>query len=46
MGKLEIPDARNLGFCREYHEVYMVGYACNKFLISLLTCFGDDLDST
>jgi hypothetical protein len=39
---MEIPDAKNLGLCREYPQVYMIGYGCKKFLILWLTGFGDD----
>ncbi len=39
---MEIPDAKNLGLCREYPQVYMIGYGCRKILILWLTDFGDD----
>ena len=40
--EMEIPDAKNLGLCREYPQVYMIGYGCKKFLSLWLTGFGDD----
>ncbi len=37
--EMEIPDAKNLGLCREYPQVYMIGYGCRKMLILSLTGF-------
>jgi hypothetical protein len=39
---MEIPRAKILGLCREYPQVYMIGYDCKKFLILWLTGFGED----
>jgi hypothetical protein len=39
MLEAEIPDAKNLGLCREYPQVYMIGYGCRKFLLLWLTGF-------
>jgi hypothetical protein len=38
----KIPDAKNLGLCREYPQVYTIGYGCRKNLFLWLTGFGDD----
>jgi hypothetical protein len=35
----KIPDAKKLGLCREYPQVYMIGYGCRKILILRLTGF-------
>ncbi len=40
--EMKIPDAKKFGLCREYPQVYMVGYGCKKFLILWLTGFGED----
>ena len=40
--EMEIPRAKILGLCREYPQVYMIGYDCKKFLILWLTGFGED----
>jgi hypothetical protein len=40
--EMKIPDATKFGLCREYPQVYMIGYGCRKILILWLTGFGDD----
>ncbi len=37
---MEIPDAKKHGLCREYPQVYMIGYGCRKILTLWLTGFG------
>jgi hypothetical protein len=39
---MKIPDAKKLGLCGEYPQIYMISYGCRKILVLWLTGFGDD----
>jgi len=39
---MEIPDAKKLGLCREYPQVYTISFGCRKIFVLWLTGFGDD----